>query len=303
MLYFDTIGACLKTRFFFNFFFNNKESNEMNTFSLNAQAIQTISLTSSDAVKKTALSTIQKNLRGQLSEADNCVSLEIPTGTVTASYRDGSKREFSAAMPILKLLSIDKGNLSALIDSFETGIILKGCGSIPELAYKEVTEKTSKKEKVEVKVTVEDILLQCVKAHFDLKIKSLQDSYKAILDNANLQDSYLQAVKKDSALYIQGEDVPITMLVDFLVREELQEKIEQIESAFGSFRFTQVNITSEACSYKLESFDETGKTAIIERLTPFGFKADNVKFKSESCTKDSREMMELFSFDLITVKF
>lgn len=276
----------------------------MTTFNLNATTIASIASTSSDAVKKTALSTIQKNLRGQLSEADNVVELSIPNQTITASYRDGSKREFSAVMPILKLLSIDKGHLGSLIDGFETGTILKGCGIIPELAYREVTEKTSKKVTVtKEQATAEDILLSCIKLHFDAKIQAIQDSYKAIQDSSELQDSYLQALKKESALYIQGEDVPITMLVDFLIVESLREKIEQVESAFGSFRFTQVNITSEACSYKLESFDETGKTAILDRLVTFGFKGDNVKFKSESCTKDSLEMISLFAFDLITIKF
>lgn len=276
----------------------------MSTYILNQASIASIATQSSDAVKKTALSMITKNLRGALSEADNVESLSIPNSPVIATYRDGTTREFSSAMPILKLLSIDKGNLSTLIDNFETAVILKGCAVIPELAYKEISVKEAKKETKNAPiVTTESLLLEGIKSHYDALIADLVSEYKAISTNFDLQQSYIKQIEETASLVIESKVIDVTKVTEHLIIAKLQEKIEQIESSFGTFKFSQVSITDKAVSYKLESFADSGKTTITDRLTAFGFDKSKIAFKSDSSTKDSLEMMQLFAFDLLTVKF
>jgi len=271
----------------------------MNTFTINQALISTLAAGSTESVERTTLSMIKKNLRGIISAADDIESISLPMSTMSAHYRDGSTRDFSIVMPILKLLSVDRGNFAGLIDNFETAQIVKGCAVIPELAFKELNARTAPTAR-STTTTPQDILLTAIKSSYQKAIKDLQEELATIVASESLLESYLEQVKEQKSLSIYYKDIDVSAVNAFLVLDALKEKIEQIESTFGSFKFSQTEVTPETVTYKLENFNEAGKLTIFERLAAFGF--TKTSFKTDTASDDTLEMLKMFNFDIITIK-
>lgn len=271
----------------------------MNTFTINQALIATLAAGSTDSVERTTLSMIRKNLRGIISSADDIESLTLPMCAMSAHYRDGSQRDFSIVMPILKLLSVDRGNFAGLIDNFETAQLVKGCAVIHELAYKDLNIRTTTPTAKAIE-NVQSVLITAIKNSYQTLIKDLQEELAAISVSESLLDSYLEQVKEHKSLSIYGKDIDVSPVTAYLVLDALKEKIEQIESTFGNFNFTQYEVTPEMCIYKIQGLADTGKPIIKERLNSFGF--TSVTYMSDKASKDSLLLLKMGGYDIITIK-
>lgn len=273
----------------------------MNNFIINQNLISTLANGSTESVERTTLAMIKKNLRSIISSADDIESLTLPMCAMSAHYRDGTQRDFSIIMPILKLLSVDRGNFAGLIENFETAQIVKGCAVIPELAFKDLhIRSTAPTARSTTAPTAKDVLLTAIKDSYQRAIKDLQEEVTTIVASESLLEAYLEQVKAHKTLTINDKDIAVSKVNDFLVLDALKEKIEQIESTFGNFSFTQYEVTPEYGMYKIQGLADTGKDLIKERLNSFGF--TSITYMSDKASKDTALLLKLGNYDIITVK-
>lgn len=199
-------------------------------------------------------------------------SIMFPSGNIVITKQDGTSYEFLPATLWLKYSSLPTCALVSAEDNFPRGIISRGFIPYAPLALITTELKNKVKTITPSIVNAKTVLINDIKASFDIVINSLKSTCATAINiDGVLINDYLDIVGKNKVLTVDGIAINLDNTIKQLNIEAMQETINQITSCFliGKSEVDVNIIDANNIEVNLSSWDYLNNQIAIDKLKLF----------------------------------